>query len=210
MIPPGNNRSNYSAEFIGALTDRGFDVVNVDRRGAGGSLGVARQAYEGSDGWLDAQAGYEELVAQGCGAGGADPDRVVIVGASNGTTTALDWTVRRSQVDGAGPAGVVLLTGGTYTENQHRISGVRGAIEQTPFLFVFSTAERRWSAAQAAAANPGEGEGEGETATPPWRFDELDPGGHGTRMFSVRPQAIGTVADWMAAQVAQVAQGGAQ
>ncbi|MEM9695813.1 MAG: hypothetical protein AAGA56_24935, partial [Myxococcota bacterium] len=45
MIPPANDRSNYSASFIQALASRGLNVLNVDRRGAGESSGDPKRAY---------------------------------------------------------------------------------------------------------------------------------------------------------------------
>ena len=181
MIPPSNDRGNYPRAFIDALTARGITVINVDRRGAGGSEGVAREAYEGPNGRLDVQAALEWLVTEApCP---SDPARLGLVGASNGTTSVLDY------VAGAGArpvAGAVFLTGGAYTENQ--IALAEAGLSALPLLFVFSTAERAWSAGFQAEAPA------------PWRFEELDPGAHGTRMFDTRPESMETVADFLAEQ----------
>lgn len=181
MIPPGNTRANYPAEFIAALNARGVSVLNVDRRGAGDSDGVAREAYEGPNGWLDAKAARDFLAASGCD---VDLTRVTLVGASNGTTTALDYAIEAA--DDAAPAALVFLTGGGYTENQHRVAEHRPTLDALPLLFVFSTAERQWSAGFA-----------GLTAAPDWRFEEFADGAHGTRMFGAVPASIAIVADWI-------------
>ncbi len=178
MIPPSNTRANYPAAFIEALTARGFSVLNVDRRGAGGSGGVAREAYEGPNGALDAAAARAFL--QGCGVAA---DRVALVGASNGTTSTLDHAVAAGP--DAPPAALVWLTGGPYTENQHALADHRAAWATLPIRFVFSTAERAWSA------------GFIEGAPAPWVFDEYPNGAHGTRMFGAAPSAIDRVAGWL-------------
>ena len=36
MIPPHHTYENYTPEFIEALRSEGFDVINVNRRGAAG------------------------------------------------------------------------------------------------------------------------------------------------------------------------------
>ena len=72
---------------IDALVERGFTVLNVDRRGAGDSGGVAREAYTGPNGRLDAVAARAFLLDSACGVA---PDRIAFVGASNGTTTIVD------------------------------------------------------------------------------------------------------------------------
>jgi len=184
MIPPANDRSNYPPDFIEALLAKKIRVLNVDRRGAGASGGVAEDAYLGPNGKLDAKAAVAFLTQGECG---ADPLRVGIVGASNGTTTALDYAVASAQDSNLlFPSALVFLTGGTYTENQNQVSDHRDELEPLPLLFVFSTAERDWS----AALMPG--------APSTWTFQEYDPGDHGTAMFSARPESITRVADYLA------------
>ncbi|MGK0359471.1 MAG: pimeloyl-ACP methyl ester carboxylesterase [Bradymonadia bacterium] len=181
MIPPSNTRSNYPGAFIDALNARGISVLNVDRRGAGDSDGDARDAYMGPNGWLDAKAARDFVLATGCA---IDPARVTIVGASNGTTTALDYAIE-APAD-AQPAALVLLTGGGYTEGQYRIADQRARLDALPILFVFSTAERGWSAEFA-----------GLMAAPSWQFIEYADGAHGTRMFGAVPESIAAVAEWI-------------
>jgi dipeptidyl aminopeptidase/acylaminoacyl peptidase len=189
MVPPANDRANYPRAFIDTLVGRGFAVLNVDRRGAGASGGVARDAYLGPNGWLDARAAVDFLVGHSCA---IDPARVAIVGASNGSTTALDYAVHAAR-DAMirRPAALVFLTGGTYTEGQYRLAdaAVHTALETVAIQFVFSTAERAWSVQQMAAAPAS------------WTFREYDPGDHGTRMFAVQPGAAGDVADFLATRL---------
>ena len=160
-------------------------MINVDRRGAGDSAGTARDAYQGPNGWLDAKGARDFLLASGCD---IDPARVTIVGASNGTTSALDYAIEAPQ--GALPAALVFLTGGGYTETQHRIADQRARLDTLPIRFVFSTAERAWSAGF-----------DGLMASPTWVFDEYADGAHGTRMFGAVPASIAAVADWIDAAV---------
>lgn len=182
MIPPANDRTNYPAEFIQALVAQGLTVLNVDRRGAGGSEGSPREAYLGPSGQLDARAAHGFLRDHPCA---VDPARVAFVGASNGTTTALDYTVATAG-EAARPRALVFLTGGMYTENQNRIADHRALLDPMPILFVYSTAERAWS----AGLMPG--------APAAWAFREYDPGDHGTRMFAVQPAAVDAVAEFLA------------
>ena len=162
-------------------------MLNVDRRGAGASGGVAMDAYLGPKGKLDASAAQAFLRAHPCA---PDPARVALIGASNGTTTALDFTVLAA---GGGtariPTALVLLTGGSYTENQTTISESRAVLDRLPILFVFSTAERAWSAQFKADASAS------------WQFKEYNQGDHGTRMFQAQPRSIGDVADFLATAV---------
>jgi pimeloyl-ACP methyl ester carboxylesterase len=182
MIPPHHDRGNYSAEVITALTERGFAVLNLDRRGGGDSPGTARDAYEGPKGLLDAKAAIDFLRQTGC----VDMDHVAWVGASNGTTTVLDYAVAASRDDALTvPAAMVYLTGGAYTENQNRIADHRAALDQISTRFVFSTDERAWSA------------GFDDNAPDGWSFMEYDPGGHGTIMFGTRPESITHFAEYL-------------
>jgi len=185
MIPPSNDRTNYPAAFIEALTDRGFVVLNVDRRGAGGSGGVASEAYTGPNGKLDVRAAVDFMAGHACA-----PDRFVLSGASNGTTSVLDYTVFAAAEPAAPmPEGIVFLTGGGYTEAQNMISAQRAVLDPMPIDFVYSTAEAAWSASHQAGASA------------EWSFDERADGAHGTQMFDAVPATITDVADWMALRV---------
>ncbi|MEQ8457838.1 MAG: CocE/NonD family hydrolase [Sandaracinaceae bacterium] len=180
MIPPFNTRGNYPAELLDALTERGLAVLNVDRRGAGGSEGDPVEAYEGPAGRLDVLAAVQWLVDDPC-----VPDvPYALVGASNGTTSVLDFTVDPGAV--SGPSAIAFLTGGGYTENQNAIADHRDALDPLPLLFLYSTEERAWSAAF---------EADGSAS---WRFEEVADGAHGTNMFGAAPATIELVADFLA------------
>ncbi len=178
MIPPSNDRSNYPASFIEALTCRGISVLNVDRRGAGGSGGVASEAYTGPKGVLDAQAA---VTFMGLDAAGSD---FVIVGASNGTTTTLDY-VQEARAAGANmPSRVVFLSGGGYTTAQHALDPV--ALATLPWLFVYPAGEAGWNDTVAG------------TAPATWQFREYTPGAHGTGVFAADASSIELVANFVA------------
>ena len=174
MIPPSNDRSNYPQSFIDALVARGITVLNVDRRGAGASKGDPKEAYEGPKGKLDVEAAITFLSKGPCR---VDASRIALVGASNGTTSAVDYAVT-AHVDPnwPRPAGIVMLTGGPYTENQHSIAGHAAALSM-PLLFVYSVEEREWSEAQK------------EFAGASWSFSIYKDGAHGTKMFEAVPQS---------------------
>ena len=165
MIPPSNDRTNWPADFVASLHGEGWAVLVVDRRGAGDSAGVATEAYEGPNGKLDVDACMARLAADGAGP-------LAILGASNGTTAMLDYTVWAKAEGLVEPVAVGFLTGGTYTENQNRMDAL-GAV---PAVFTFSTEEAAWSDAQ-RARDPGS-----------WVFHEYPGGAHGTRMFAAAPE----------------------
>jgi pimeloyl-ACP methyl ester carboxylesterase len=187
MIPPTNDRSNYARPVIDTFVARGFTVLNVDRRGAGGSEGEALDAYMGPNGRLDAKAAVAYLLAHPCG---LDPTRIALVGASNGTATVLDYTVMTATDDTLEtPVALVFLTGGTYTEAQNAVADNRATLDPIPLLFVYSTAEREWSAPFEAGAPT------------TWQFNEYAGGDHGTRMFSAVPTSVTDVADFLRAAI---------
>lgn len=179
MIPPANDRKNYPAKLITALVDRGISVLNVDRRGAGDSGGVALDAYTGPKAALDGKAAIAFLRGHACA---FDGERLGMVGASNGTTTTLDYSVSAK----APPRALVFLTGGTYTENQTKLAAQHDKLDKVPLLFVYSTAESAWSKAFAASAPPA------------WVFKEYANGAHGTGMFAAEPRSVDDVATFLA------------
>jgi pimeloyl-ACP methyl ester carboxylesterase len=183
MIPPANDRTNYPKVFIDALLAKKVRVLAVDRRGAGASEGVAQAAYTGPNGKLDVKAALRHLTSGECA---VDPLRIGVVGASNGTTSALDYTVHAAQnPDETFPGALVFLTGGTYTENQTVLGDHHIDLDALPIQFVHSAAESAWS----------KGYQSGAPAT--WRFEELDPGDHGTKMFDARPESVDLVAGFL-------------
>lgn len=182
MIPPSNSRTNYPPELIEALVQAGFTVLNVDRRGAGGSGGTARDAYIGPGGALDVAAAVDFLSGHPCR---LDLGRLTLVGASNGTTSALDYAVTHG--DRPAPARVVFLTGGRYTEAQHALRASQAALPQ--LLFVWDRGEqpaKTWAEGFQSGAPVG------------WQFDEYTGGGHGTRLLGrANPEAIDRIVAWV-------------
>ncbi len=179
MIPPGNDRSNYGAEFIEPLLASGFQVLNINRRGASPSDGSATDAYQGPNGKLDAKAAYDYLTSHVCA---VPPTAIAIVGASNGTTTMLDFAVYAAgDIEVEGPVALTFLSGGTYTENQHDVSDVLEDIGNTPAYFAYPPSEASWNDDVETIAGPS------------WQFVEYAPGAHVTNLFSANPEIIDDV-----------------
>lgn len=176
MIPPNWDRSSWPDDFVSALRAEDWAVLVVDRRGAGDSGGTARDAYEGEGGQLDVDACVDFLGAEGAGG-------LAIVGASNGTTSMIDFVVGTGDGGALVPAALTFMTGGTYTEAQHDMGDV--AAVGVPALFTFSTAERAWSVDQ-QAVDPGG-----------WAFLEYADGDHGTEMFSAAPEVGGDIVGFL-------------
>ncbi len=179
MIPPGNDRTTWPADFIDTLHAHGWSVLVVDRRGAGDSGGAAEDAYEGEKGRYDLEAAALWLRDSGAGP-------LAAIGASNGTTTVLDYAV---WADGEGLPPLVaagLMTGGTYTENNESFSDM----PEIPTVFTFSTAERAWSADQQGGAPAS------------WAFEEYADGDHGTRMVDAAPEVTADLDAFLALHLA--------
>ena len=181
MIPPGNTRANYPSEFIDALNQRCLNVLNVDRRGAGGSSGDPVAAYTGPNGVHDAEAAVAFASSRDSEFSG---ERLVLVGASNGSTTVLDYVAQGNTV-----AAVALLSPGTYTENQQRVLG--SGLESVPTLFAFPDSEADWSLAFESSG--------GEN----WVWRQYDGGRHGTGLFASHPESITETADFLAGVLAK-------
>lgn len=160
MIPPGNDRSNWPQAFIDELVGHDWAVINLDRRGAGDSEGTAEDAYEGEAGRYDVEAAVLKLQEEGYGAVG-------IMGASNGTTSMIDYAAWANGEGLPVPAVLAFLTGGVYTENQTDMKQVVGF----PCIFTYQTTESAWSEQQRSLA-PGS-----------WEFHEYSGAGHGTQML---------------------------
>ncbi len=176
--------ASYPATFITNLTDRGFNVINVNRRGATGSGGVVEDAFWGPLGKWDARAGYDYLVSHPCT---TTATAIGVVGASNGTTTAVDFSVwAASDAAAEQPAVMVFLSGDTYTEAQNTISGSMDALDNHPILFVYPAAEAAWNNTIEALPAP-------ET----WEFQEYPGAAHGTALFSSHPDSVGRVGDFL-------------
>ena len=174
MNPEANDRSNWPVPFLQGLADRGLYVLSIDRRGTGQSGGVATDAFDGDKGRYDVEAAVDALSDEGMG-------KLAIISASNGTTSAVDyaaWSARDEAL-----TGVVLMTGGTYTENQTSMDDY--AAEALPTLFVVATDEAEWTDAQ-LSRDPGS-----------WAWVEPAATGHGTHIFAESGDVQGIVTDWV-------------
>jgi len=162
MVPPSNTRADWPAPFIAELTSRDWTVIAVDRRGAGGSDGNPADSYIGPGGRLDVAAAVQRITDDGY------TGKLALIGASNGTTSVLDYAVD-PPVGLPAVAVMGFLTGGSYTEAQNAMSSV----SKVPAFFTYSTMERAWSEAQRPVDEAS------------WAFYEYPGGAHGTRMFTV-------------------------
>ncbi|MCO4748341.1 MAG: alpha/beta fold hydrolase [Proteobacteria bacterium] len=164
MTPACCDRTDWPASFIDRLGEQGWAVLVPDRRGSGASGGVGEEAYLGDLGRNDVEAAVAKLAE--------DYGPIAVIGASNGTTSMIDYA---SWAPGEGlvePAILGFMTGGTYTENQ---TAMGDWLTSTPAFFTFSTDERDWSITQQ------------ERKSAAWTFFEYPTGDHGTRMFTAAP-----------------------
>ena len=189
MIPPHHTLDNFPREFIDPLVAAGFDVINVNRRGAPGSGGEAEDAYKGAKGKLDALAGVEFLLRSPCR---VNPEAIAIVGASNGTTSMVDYAVHAhaSQDPAApAPAALVFLSGGGYTEAQNPLSKHLDALQDMPAFFAYPRKEAEWNERIATLAK--------DRGLDAWSFHVYEPGGHGTKLFDTDPALIPALVAWL-------------
>jgi len=165
MTPRGPwNRKDWPVSFIEKLHAHDWAVIAVDRRGAGDSGGEATDAFEGDNGRYDVEACVAKLNENTLGA-------LVVIGASNGTTSMIDYAVWAGGEGLPEVAAMGFMTGGTYTEHQTAMADV----PKVPAIFTYSTEERDWSVAQ-QPLDPGT-----------WSFREYPDGAHGTKMFEAEP-----------------------
>jgi pimeloyl-ACP methyl ester carboxylesterase len=174
MIPPGNTRADWPDSFQEALGAQGWSVMAVDRRGAGGSGGEAVDAYQGEAGKYDVEACVKKLVEDGY-------TQVAIIGASNGTTSMVDYAV---WAEGEGlpvPLGLAYMSGGGYTETQNQMEDV----PKVPMAFLYPPNEADWPEGQ-QSLDPGT-----------WVWHSYADGQHGTRLFDT-PDAAQVETDLLA------------
>ncbi len=177
MIPPHHDRKTWPADFIESLSKAGYAVIVPDRRGAGESKGKAEDAYKGDGGRADVEAVVKHLQRSGF-------TKLVVIGASNGTTSAIDYAAWAPNND-LPPVDVLgFMTGGGYTENQIKMATVK----KIPAIFTFSTEEREWSVAQKAV-------------NADWVFHEYDGGSHGTKMFGPKPEVASDILAFLKANL---------
>lgn len=186
MIPPGNDRSSYPPRVRDAVGATGVHVLNLDRRGAGGSGGEARDAYEGEGGRLDIEAAVRFLSALPASCG-VDLSRLYLVGASNGTTSVLDYALSHDE-SLPDVSRMVWLSPGTYTENQHAIDDSLMELASMRLLIVRPDSEdyaERFIEQQPAG----------------WDILTLEAGQHGTRNFdegALEAQQLGAMTEFLA------------
>lgn len=182
MVPPANDRTNYPRRVRAALHDEGWAVLNVDRRGAGDSEGLAAEATAAPQARQDLEAAVRWLLADGRACAVAR-DRLVFVGASNGTTALFDYGIDHDPSLPA-PAAMVFLSPGTYTiQNHGSTKADLGSAWRlpSPVLWLYPTTEP-FSRDFASEAPPG------------WEFIERGTA-HGTRMFDGGPLEDQTLSD---------------
>ncbi len=189
MIPPSNDRTGYPLRVRDAFAAEGVAVLNVDRRGAGGSSGNFEDAYIGLGGLFDMQAAVAYVLdaARECD---VDRDKLVLVGASNGTTSVHDYTVAHR--DGFPmPAANIFMSPGGYTEGNNAFPTQQADWPvdlSLPYLWLYPTSEP-WSDSYIADAPAS------------WRFVE-DGAAHGTSMFdggALEDSTVAEMAAWIAA-----------
>lgn len=161
MIPPSNTRADWPQAFRDQLHAKGWTILNLDRRGAGGSGGVAQDAYQGEAGKYDVEAAAKKIAADGYG-------KIAILGASNGTTSMIDYAAWASSEGLPEPVGLGFLSGGAYTETQTAMS----TVPKVPAAFLYPPNESAWPEAQ-RGLDPVS-----------WTFTAYAQGAHGTRLFT--------------------------
>ena len=167
MAPADHDRSDWPTDIRAAFGDRDLNVLNVDRRGAGESAGNATDATQGIMARLDVEAAADFLTdaARVCP---VDSRHVILVGASNGTTSVMDYTAGH-EPELPHPSALIWLSPGTYTEANHRVNDQRVVLDALPMLWLYPTDEPysdQWTA----------------TAPDDWEFHR-DGAEHGTDMF---------------------------
>ena len=189
MIPPSNDRSSYPPRVREALAALDLNVLNVDRRGAGDSGGNAQDAYTGETASLDVEAAVSFMLSDEAPCR-IDAEEILLVGASNGTTSVFDYVSSRQNSALPGPEAVIWLSPGSYTEAQNKIR--RSDIESCPVLIVHPDNEP-W-----ATQYNGENEA--------WRIIEIENGRHGTGNFDNGDREavqLGEMVDWATKHVAR-------
>ncbi len=174
MIPPSNTRADWPPEFISKLTGHGWSVLALDRRGAGGSDGTPEDSYIGEKGAYDAEVAVAALTDAGA-------EGLVLIGASNGTTTVLDYAMWAPGEGLPEPIAMGFMTGGAYSEAQNAMTDA----PDVPAFFTFSTDESAWSLDQELLGHDN------------WTFLEYRGGAHGTSMFDAKPKVKTDIEEWL-------------
>lgn len=184
MIPPTYNRTSYPERVRKAIHDLNLNVFNIDRRGAGASKGKAQDAYQGPSGALDLEKAFAYLADTTQHNCAVNLKNVTLMGASNGTTSALDYTVKNGVQR---PASLIWLSPGAYTENQNKIQDNLNILNALPVLTIHPASEP-WIKQNTPA---------GATQ---WKVVELANGKHGTNNFDKtanETQQTKEIIDWL-------------
>jgi hypothetical protein len=187
MNPVDFDRSGYPQRVRQGIQELGVNVLNVDRRGAGGSTGSTDEATIGPGAAADVRAAVTYLTGPDSGCEG-DPGRLNLVGASNGTTGVYDYLVT-AETDFPFPATVVFMSPGGYTETNYPINSDPedgGWNLSFPILWIYPSNED-FSNAYVPDA-PGA-----------WDFQQIG-NEHGTNMFdgaALESDAVDLVTSWV-------------
>ncbi len=192
QIPPHFDRTSYPQRILDAISETGVNVLNVDRRGVEDSTtGDPVDAYEGPGGRIDMEASVRFLLSEErpCA---IDSSRLVLVGASNGTTSVMDYTVAKS--DGLpDSAAIIWLSPGQYTQNQNQIADNRDTLDPLPILWIHPDDEPFSLDFVNGAPSA-------------WRFVQLEGGTHGTGNFdegALEEQQLSEMVAWIEAIAAE-------
>ena len=177
MTPTSWDRKSWSIDFVRRVHAEQWHVLNLDRRGAGDSDGEPEDAFNGDGGRKDVDAAVSFLVEQGASS-------ISLISASNGSTSALDYAVWARDNARVEPVSLVMMSGGSYTENQNSIS--RLAEMETPTLFQADDEDGLWFEENFDALNPGD-----------WDYIEYPGAGHGSQMLDETPEVGDDILDFV-------------
>jgi hypothetical protein len=172
------DRTDWPLEFIDGLHAAGLTVLVPDRRGAGDSEGDSEESWDGEKGKWDVEACTLRLAEDGYGA-------LALVGASNGTTSMIDYAAWAPTEGLPEPVALGFMTGGSYTEANTSMEDVPGL----PALFVYGSEEATWSVAQ-QDLDPGS-----------WTFVQYEDGGHGVFLFETNPEVADELQGFLLGQL---------
>ena len=161
MTPRGPwTRADWPDTLMESLHQQGLSVIRLDRRGAGESGGEAVDAFEGPLGRNDVEAAVRYLTQAGM-------TELGVVGASNGSTSAIDYAAWAAGAGHPSVHALAMMSPGTYTENQTAVAD----LPELPVLVQYPATESDWPASIQASV----------PAT--WQFVEYEGSTHGTQLF---------------------------
>ena len=173
-------RSDWPDSFVEALVAEDIAVIRIDRRGAGESGGVAEEAYTGETGRYDVEAAVLHLADMGLGT-------LAVVGASNGSTSALDYAVWAGSAGLPEVDAIAMMSPGAYTENQTSLTD----ISDLPVLFQYPSTEAEWPGTQQLLERDA------------WTFTEYAGSAHGTQLFAEGPAPSADLVSFLMASLTE-------